>query len=55
MGPYNSIGPAIVREDKNYNSTYFYLGSIIFRDPLSGHNLILFLSYIMSREKFFNL
>ena len=54
-GSIQSIGPAIVRGGKNYNSIYFYLGTIIFSDPLLGHNLILFLSYIRSREKFFNL
>ena len=33
----------------------FYLGGIIFSGPLCGHYLSLFLSYIWSREKFFNL
>ena len=33
----------------------FYLGGIIFCGPQCGHYLSLFLSYIWSREKFFNL
>ena len=39
---YNSIGSAIVHEDKNYNTTILYLGRIIFSSSLCGHYLSLF-------------